>query len=72
VLEFNVEQDLLSEIVLPKVLKLVFPLSALKPENELQKEPKDCSQTVIDLVLRPLTEPVAPVGPWNPCGPCGP
>ena len=62
-LEFNVEQDLFSEIVLPKVLKLVFPLSALKPKSELQKDPKDCSQTVIDLVLSPLTEPVAPVGP---------
>ena len=50
----------------PKLLKLVLPLSALKLKIPLQLETIDCSQTVIDLVLKPLTEPVAPVSPVIP------
>ena len=59
---------------------LVFALSALKPKKPQPLE-NDCSQTVIDLVRNPETEPVAPVAPvlpsmpfvpGAPCKPCSP
>ncbi len=53
----KVEHDLFSVMVpLQPVLRLVFPFKAENPENELQKlEPKNCSHTVIDFVLSPVT-----------------
>ena len=71
VLELKVEQDLFSEIVLLKELcdRYVLPFSTENPEYELQNDPYDCSQTVIDLVRSPETDPVAPVEPVNPRSP---
>ena len=59
----------------------MLPFSALKLKNPLQLLENDCSQTVIDLVRNPETEPVAPVAPvlpsmpfvpGVPCNPCKP
>ncbi len=50
------EQLLFREIVPPKlVLNEVLPFKALKPENEEQEPKKDCSHTVIERVLSPVT-----------------